>query len=90
MIGIFLKFWTHSVREIQWVLFWTNFLILLLVSGLEQLNTEHVSETARAGITFWNLIQNKLHKLVRYWPTLTGMEKEIMRRLKDFEEYKCC
>ena len=59
------------MREIQWVLFWTNFLILLLVSGLELLNTEHVSETAQAGITFWNLIQNKLHKLVRYWPTNT-------------------
>ena len=42
-----------------------------LVSGLEELNTEHVSETVRAGITFWNLIQNKLHKLVKYWPTLT-------------------
>lgn len=41
-----------------------------LVSELEELNTEHVRETARAGITFWNLIQNKLHKLVKYWPTL--------------------
>ena len=53
-----------------------------LVSGLEELNTEHVSETAWAGITFWNLIQNKLHKLVKYWPTLALVRNQKPCRIK--------
>ena len=59
-----------------------------MVSGLEELNTEHVSETAQAGITFWNLIQNKLHKLVKYWPTLLDRIRNFV--VKEFREYKLC
>ena len=50
------------------------------MSGLEELNTEHVSVKTKAGITFWNLIQNSLHKLVKYILANSKMESEIMLR----------